>query len=146
MKGSPTIAATRGCAQRSVLSFNAVVAETRLLFGFNAVIADNYSQLWSCCLGISRSRPGVSQGSKHLYLGLAFPRMLPAEHFVRRLPANHRMAAPCCVLRATPAALSLGWLASESASSLELTSSSSSSLAKSSNSLPPRALLASSTP
>ena len=55
-------------------------------------------------------------------------------------------AAPRCVLRATPAALSLGWLASESASSSELTSSFSSSPAKYFDSLPPRALLASSTP
>ena len=48
--------------------FNTVVAETRLLLGVDAVIAENYSQLpWSCCLGISRSCPGVSQGSKHLF-------------------------------------------------------------------------------
>lgn len=48
--------------------FNTVVAETRLLLGVDVVIAKNYSQLpWSCCLGISRSCPGVSQGSKHLF-------------------------------------------------------------------------------
>ena len=81
-----------------LFSFNAVVAETRLLSGFDAVIAENYSQLpWSCCLGISRSRPGVSQGSKHLFLGLVFPKMLPAKHFVHRLPAYPRLWQPLVV-------------------------------------------------
>ena len=86
------------CLVALLFSFNAVVAETRLLFSFDAVIAENCSQLpWSCCLGISRSRPGVSQGSKHLFLGLVFPKMLPAEHFVRRLPAYTRLRQPLVV-------------------------------------------------
>jgi hypothetical protein len=81
-----------------LFSFNAVVAETRLLFSFDAVIAENCSQLpWSCCVGISRSRQGVSQGSKHLFLCLEFPKMLPAKHFVRRLPAYTRLRQPLVV-------------------------------------------------
>jgi hypothetical protein len=81
-----------------LFSFNAVVAATGLLFSFDAVIAENCSQLpWSCCLGISRSRPGVSQGSKHLFLGLAFPKMLPAKHFAGRLLAYPRLRQPLVV-------------------------------------------------
>ena len=134
------------CLVALLFSFNAVVAETRLLFGFDAIIAENYSQL--PLLFGHLAEP--SRRLARVQTPFPWPRV-PQNAASRafRAPSaglSQAAAAPRCVLRATPAALSLGWLASESASSLELTSSSSSSLARSSDTLPPRALLASSTP
>ena len=96
--------------------FNTVVAETRLLLGVDAVIAENYSQLpSSCCLGISRSCPGISQGSTPFSLTSRFPKCCQPSISCAGCRPIPGCGSPSLCLRATPATLSLGWVASESA-------------------------------
>jgi hypothetical protein len=84
------------CLVALLFSFNAVVAETRLLFGFDAVIAENYSQLPLLFGHLAEPSRRLARVQTP-FLGLAFPKMLPAEHFVRRLPAYPRLRQPLVV-------------------------------------------------
>ncbi len=107
--------------------------------GSSSVSMPSLQKITHNCLGLAvwASRGAVQasrKGPNTFSLALRFPKGCQPSISCTAAGLSQAAAAPRCVLRATPATLSLGWLVSESASSSELTSSFSLSPAKSSDS------------